>query len=72
MIGHGGTVLSHKRGEEEILHLESGEVLAQATQRSCGCPTLEAFKASPHGFLVSLDLVAGNVAYSRGLEIDGF
>jgi len=35
VIGHGGTVLSHKRGEEEILHLESGEVLAQATQRSC-------------------------------------
>ena len=26
------------RGEEEILHTEGGEALAQAAQRSCGCP----------------------------------
>ena len=42
------------RSKGEIVPCEGGEALAQVAQRSCGCPSLEGFKARLDGALGNL------------------
>jgi len=55
--------------------IESDEVLAQAAQRSCGCPIPQDVKdqvgCGPGQLDLVSDLVAGNPACGRALELDG-
>jgi len=45
---------------KKILYSESGEALAQVAYRSCGAPSLEAFKASLDEALSSLSFMRSN------------
>ena len=61
-------VLSSRR---EVLHRKSGEVLAQAAQRGCGCPILGGIQDQvgwgPGQPGLVLDTEVHGPAYSRGV-----
>ena len=52
---------------EEILYAEGGEVLAQAAQRSCGCPISEGIQGQVELGPGLPNLMGGNPVYSRGV-----
>ena len=54
----------------QILYSESGETLEQIVQRSCGCLILGEGQGQVGGGPGQLDLVSGNPAHSRVLELD--
>ena len=56
---------------EEILPSEGGEALAQAAQRSCGCPIPGGAQGQAGWGLGRPDLVGDVPAHGRGLELDG-
>jgi len=58
------------RYEEEILRHESGETLAQAAQRSCGCPLPGRVQGQVGWSSEEPDLVEDVPADGRGLEPD--
>ena len=59
----------------EVSYSESGEVLAQAAQRSCGCPLPEGIQGQarcrPGQPELMPYLVDDNPDHSRQLELDG-
>lgn len=54
-----------------VLYYESGEVLEQAAQRSCGCPNARGVQDQVGWGFRQPALVQGVPAHSRGLEQDG-
>ena len=52
--GQKGTVINKKKIGDSSGNSEKGKAQAQAAQRNCGCPSLEAFKARLDGVLGSL------------------
>ena len=49
---------------------ECGEALAQAAQRSCGCPTPGGIQGWVGWDPGQPDIVGGNPAHSKGLKLD--
>ena len=76
LLGHpqknSSLFLSHYRCQEEILHAERGEVLAQAAWRSCGYPILGHVQGQsgwgPGQTDLVPDVVVGNPTHGRELE----
>jgi len=58
------------RCKEEIFYCEGGEALAQAAQRSCGCPLPRRVQGQVGQGLEHPGLVEGVPAHGRGLELD--
>jgi len=51
-----------------IFHNEHGEALEQVAQRSCGCPSLEVFKASLDGALSNMVQRKVSLSMAGGLD----
>jgi len=62
---------SQVRQKEEIFPREGGEALAQAAQRSCGCPLPGRVQGQVGRGWEHPGLVEGVPARGRGLERDG-
>ena len=59
------------RSKEEILPCEGGEALAQAAQRSCGCPLPGRVQGQVGWGFGQPGLVEGVPACGRGVGLDG-